>query len=213
MRHIRLLYTGNLRGDLDFLPRLYTFLRELGRTDTASGPRVLRVDVGAACVPERWPCDVTGGRAAYFALDAMGYAAANVRDTLATDSDREKLAAQVAFGLVDAGLLHREGDIVFSVDTAPLTVDTGLNVILSPAAATRLDGRRLYLAPVERGAVGVVNLVTRENANGTPYALASFVVHAMPPGTNPDATIAGVIDFIRDEARYYQKRGGTDSGE
>ena len=28
----------------------------------------------------------------------------------------------------------------------------------------------------------------------------------MPAETTPDPTIAGVIDFIRDEARYYGKR-------
>jgi hypothetical protein len=185
-------------------------MRGLARNQTTADAsrRALRVDLGAACVPDRWPCDVTGGRAAYFALDAMGYTAANVRGVLASPADREKLAEQVALGLVDDGLRHREGEIVFSLDVAPLTPETSLNVILSPADATRLEGRRLWLAPVDRGTVGAVTLVAQENANGHPYTLDSFIVHAMPPGTNPDPTIAGVIDFIRDDARYYQKQKG-----
>ncbi len=200
----RLLYTSNIRGDLDLLPRLYTFLRELERDAPAEG-RVLRVDTGNACAADRWPCDVTGGRAAYLALDAMGFTAANIQGVLDAEN-REKLRDQVAIGLVDDAHNHADGGLVYSLEPALLTADVALNVLLAPAMEARLDGSRLRLAPIAKTQVGVFTFYEAHPGNGTALALDSFTVHEMPAGTNPDPTIAGVIDFIRDEARYYGKR-------
>ena len=95
-----LLYTANIRGDLNLLPRLYTFIRVLQRDQTDAIYDVL-VDLGQSCAPDMWHCDVTQGRSTLLVLDAMGYDAANVADSL-TPENREKFAEQVAVNLVDA---------------------------------------------------------------------------------------------------------------
>lgn len=175
-----ILYTYGLRGDLDRLPRLYTFMAQLDR-------QAYRLDLGESCDPAVWPCAITGGRSTLMVLDAMGYHAA--RADLAPEL-RER--TQTMMGLVDAHHAHTVNDVTFSlhpVDSA------GLNVILQPADRTCYDGRHLYLAPVGPNEVGAVRL--------EPF---DFSVHTLSPGTLPDPTIAGTVDFVRDEARYLERK-------
>lgn len=208
---LSILYTGNLRGDLDRLPRLHTFLRQL-RNQTqrfeddstvdvcALQPptrRILLLDVGESCSADVWHCAVTGGRSTVMVLDAMGYDAVQVSGALAPGA-REKLAEVVQLTLVDAEGSFELPDVC--VTAAPLPDDPRLQVVLQPRDDARLDGRLLYPARLRAGEVGVLHL-----AAGTPH-LSAHHRFELPASTAPDPTIAGTVDFVLSEARYTQKR-------
>ena len=191
MQAITVLYTHNLRGDLDLLPRLFTFIQKL-RTGIAR--KSVLVDLGESCAPEVWPCAITGGRSTLLALDAMGYDAANVTGVLSAES-RGKLTGQIMMALVDEEHSHTKDDVFFT--THPEDDGALFQIILAPAETTTLEGRTLRLAGIKGGQVGVAKVMSGS---------AQYEVHAVPPNTPSDATIAGVVDFIRSEARYYEKK-------
>ncbi len=194
---LTVLYTHNLRGDLDLLPRLYTWLQRLRRA--APGPCVL-LDLGASCVPQVWPCDVTGGRSTLFVLDAMNYQAARVSDVLDPDSVGS-LAAQTMMALVDTGRPHLENDLLYVASEDDLGSATDAYewaVLLNPAARTECAGRQLRLSPLQAGEVGRVELAAAGGLH--------FTIERLPPHTPADPTIAGTVDFVRGEARYFERR-------
>ncbi len=192
---LTVLYTADLRGDLDLLPRLFTFLRDLRAR--AEGSQVLLADLGASCAPDVWHCAVTGGRSMLVALDGMGYHAANVTDML-TQAARAKMGDLTQMALVDAEhpYAYSESVQVISGETA---TSAALIVRLDPAPETILSGDVLQLGTVVHGQVGRARLRGGE--------LEAAEVLDLPPATEPDPTIAGVVDFIVSEARYTQKRG------
>jgi hypothetical protein len=73
-----------------------------------------------------------------------------------------------------------------------------LIVRLDPAAETAFDGRVLRLAGVDGDQIGRVRLRAG--------ALEGAEVFDLPDSTEPDPTIAGVVDFVLSEARHAQKR-------
>lgn len=201
---LTLLYTGGLRGDLRLLPRLYTFLRRLAGPD-----RPLLLDLGQSCAPEVWPCGVTGGRAALFVLDAMGCHAASVAGLLNAEN-RARLEGQLKLFMVDERHFWRcsvrpwhEARVTAAL--APTDPTMALQILLHPAPATQLEGGALHLAGVRAGQVGRVRL---ELAGGR-AALLEHEILDMPSNTPPEPTIAGTVDFVEDEARYYEKTGGS----
>ena len=202
--HLTILYTANLRGDLALLPRLHTFLRQL-RERYAGVGRVLLLDAGNACENAVWHCDVTGGRSALLVLDAMGYQAANVAGFL-TDAGREKLAENLlALALVDeAKSWVQDGVVVTATNDTP-DQDHDLCILLEPGDVTALAGNRLSLTDVQAGQVGMVQIGAKDG-NGT-LALQHAEIISMPANTPPDPTIAGTVDFVLEEARYYSRRG------
>ncbi len=193
-----LLYTAHLRGDLDRLPRLFTLLRTL-RAEFS--PRYL-LDLGDSCTPDVWHCAVTEGRSMPIALDALGYTAMNVASLSA--SSRAKLVDQLTTALVDADHPHITDAVHFALH--PVSDADGLQVLLAPADQTTLDPdlRRLALQAVNADQVGVVRVQINPES-GLPE-LHSTEVRVLLPETPPDATIAGVVDFVVSEARYLQKR-------
>jgi hypothetical protein len=122
---LTILYTGELRGDLALLPRLYTHLKRLKER---FAPPILLLDIGEACagntdpdtVPRQnentrepgdgrapigteahdWHCSVTGGRSMLVALDGMGYEAIHAR---ITPDMRAKLGDTLRASIVGAG--------------------------------------------------------------------------------------------------------------
>ena len=180
------LYTYRLRGQMHLLPSLFTFLRDLRKTHADEKPLLL--DLGEACAPDVWHCAATDGRSMLVVLDAVGYHAANVQDYLSADA-RTKLVDVVSMALKE--------------DDAPFASENGLRVLLSPAQHTAIgaDGI-LRLAEVMAGQVGVV----RVSAEGKIVSQATMDV---PPKTPPDPTIAGVVDFVLSEAKYYGKKKGV----
>lgn len=191
---LNLLYTHDIRGELDRLPRMHTLIQRLSK----AGPgRVLLIDLGASCVPETWPCDVTEGRASLVALDAMGYTAANTVNVLDA-AGRQRLSDQVMMALIAPGFGHIRDDVLLSLDAPPALSDASLMIRMSVAAETALKDGVLYLGAVPRWHVGQLTLT----AGQIDLLMAHPVTDAIPP--NP--TIAGAVEFILDEARYYEKR-------
>jgi hypothetical protein len=203
---LTLLYTHDLRGDLDLLPRLHTQLRRLWDVEKISR-RVLAVDLGDSCDPAVWPCAITEGRSTLLALDAMGFAAANVEGVLSAAS-RGKLAQQAAIALVDADHPARWEDITFVTrpDLTPSVNSLALTILLTPAERCALADRVLRLTALPPRAVGLARV---DFAPGAEPVLTACEQHLIATSTLPDATIAGVIDFIRDEARHYEGRSGN----
>jgi hypothetical protein len=210
---LTLLYTHNLRGDLSLLPRLHTFIKQLKALEVDDEDdvmlclvqpqtrRFVLIDLGGSCAPDVWHCAVTGGRSMLMVLDAMGYAAVSAADL--TPDARAKLADSAQMGLIDAA--HRwESDGVIAATTRQ--PDPGaFQIVLQPGDNLRLDGRIVYPRGLNAGQVGVAHF---SFVLGQPYLIAESVF-TMPPGTAPDATIAGMVDFVTSEARHYQRRQGS----
>lgn len=197
---LTLRYSAGIAGDLALLPRLFTFLQRL---KAAEGQGALLLDLGGSCADSVWHCRATGGRSALIVLDGMGYHAANVEGGLDAEN-RGKLAEQVTLGLVDRHnhwRYRRASGREVIVALQPAAPDERLQVLLEPAASTRLDGKILRLQAVSRGQIGeaVVDL------RGAPR-LVSATVHEMPPDTPPNPSIAGAVEFVEAEARYYQRQ-------
>lgn len=210
---LTILYTHNLRGDLDALPRLYTFLRQLKALyaeqvvqvcadDPAAAPgRVLLLDLGESCAPDVWHCTVTNGRSVLVLLDGMGYDAARVSDAPAL---RAKMGDGVSMALADGAHPHAIEDVLLTASTDALE-NNGytLQINLSVAEATRMVGNRLYLAGLNGNQqVGTARLTQVLGR----WTLTAHEIHELPQRTLPDPTIAGSVDFVISEARYAQKR-------
>ncbi len=199
---LTLLYTGQIAGDLALLPRLYTFIQQL---KAAAHPPAPLLDLGGSCADDVPHCRETGGRSTLIALDGMGYHAANVAGLLVPEQ-RERLAQQVTLGLV-----NEERDWLFQSPTAgagsisatlrPRDDTARLQILLKPAECTRIVAKALFLEAVDAGQVGVAVVDLR----GEP-ALISARIHQMPAATPPNASIAGLVDFVEAEARYFARQ-------
>jgi hypothetical protein len=212
---LTILYTANLRGDLELLPRLYTFLRQLKAHYTseevvqicADDPAqargsVLLLDLGENCTPEVWHCEVTDGRSMLVVLDGMGYDAARVSDA---HEKQAKLGDNVHLALVDTETPLEIEDVLIEVDDCRGDLagrPYNLQIILSPADATQVNGDRLYLQRVEGGQVGAT-VLTRLIGR---WSLVTYEIHDLPRRILPDPTIAASVEFVLGEARYAQKR-------
>jgi hypothetical protein len=202
---LSLRYTAGIAGDLALLPRLHTFLQRL---KAAEDQGALLLDLGGSCLDSVWHCRATGGRSALIVLDGMGYHAANVEGALDADS-RAKLAQQVTLALVDAArdwTYHvppvRDPSIIVAL--RPRERDARLQIALAPAAETRLDGKILRLQAVSRGQVGEAVVDLRGSSR-----LVSATAHTMPADTPPNPSIAGAVEFVEAEARFYQRQSGV----
>ena len=199
---LTMLYSANIAGDLALLPRLYTFLRQLQAPERR---HTLLLDLGRSCRAAIPHCRETGGRSTLIVLDGMGYHAANIAGTLDREN-RDKLAAIVTMGLVDERddwLYHvpPARDRSIRVTLRPRDDGARLQIILQPAASTRIEGTALYLQAVGAGQVGeaVVDL------RGAPGLLRACV-HPMPPDTPPNPSIAGTVEFVEAEARFFARQ-------
>jgi hypothetical protein len=210
---LTILYTHNLRGDLDVLPRLYNFQRQLKALyaedvvqvcadDPAAAPgRVLLLDLGESCAPDVWHCTVTNGRSTLVLLDGMGYAAARVSDAPAL---RARMGDGVSMALVDEAHPHTIEDVLITANEAiPNDHPSTLQIMLSPAETTHMDENRLYLAGLSNsqqvGSARLAQILGR-------WTLTTHEIHELPRRILPDPTIAGSVDFVLSEARYAQKR-------
>ena len=198
---LTILYTYGLRGDLQALPTLYTFLQTLKQQH---GANCLLLDLGASCDEQAWHCNVTNGRSTLIVLDGMGYHAANISDFLA-DGERDKLKTIISTGMVDARHAWRyhvppirdEGIIIVGEPAPALT----LCIVAAPAKETKLDNRTLFLKAVEVNEVGVAQI----DLTGM-MSLIDNKVLSVPKGLKPDPTIVAAIEFVEDEARYFQQQ-------
>jgi hypothetical protein len=199
LTHLTILYTANLNGDLQLLPRLYSYLQTLKAE--AENP-VLLLDLGNSCADDVWHCGITGGRSTLVVLDGMGYHAANVAGFLET-SQRDKLRTSLTTGMVDKQHSWRyhippvrdETVIVAGSESPALT----LCIVAANAPETTINSRTLTLQGVEKGQVG------RVEVDVPALKILAAEIHTMPKGLKPDATIAAAVEFVEDEARFLQK--------
>ena len=211
---LHILYTSHIRGDLDLLPRLHTFLKQMKSAPLdededvmicAVEPvvrRTLLLDLGEACAPEVWHCLATGGRSVLIGLDAMGYAAANVTGLLTSEA-RVRLGDNLmGMALVDEEHPWQDDDLVVTARQDEPSLPMLLQISLTATETTRLDGNRLRLASVQSGQVGIAH-ISRAGSNPVVRAAGIF---DLPRTTPPDPTIAGTVDFIMSEARLYRQR-------
>lgn len=220
MTPLLVLYTANIRGDLDLLPRLYTFIRHVKAQPFEDESEVMLcpvqpipvktvlLDLGNSCVPGAWHCAATGGRSTLMVLDAMGYQAVNIAGVL-TDEARERLKTNVmTAALIDNTTVWHNGDVLVTTGKGDSSNHPHkIHIVCTPADPTRLEGRTLFLAGVFAGQVGIARL---DIAGGV--KLLSHEIVMLPPTTLPDATIAATVDFVADEARYFQRRRDHQAG-
>jgi hypothetical protein len=185
MQETLILYTSQLRGQIELLPMLFTFMRTLRAQYSAE--RTLLLDLGGACADDIWHCAATEGRSMLIVMDAMGYHAANVNGYLSADG-RAKVAGVVSLSLV--------------TEAAPYIQQDGLRIWLTLTERTQRINGDLRLAKLMARQVGLV----RVSAAGT---LSTHQALELPPNTAPDPTIAGVVDFVLNEAAFYRKKKGA----
>ena len=193
-------YTYGIRGDLGFLARLATRLKQL--RPLLGTPLLL--DLGASCAPNIWHCDATQGRSMVVALDGVGYHALNLSEQL-DETGRHKLEGIVTAGMVTARHAwrlhlppHQDEGIV--VASAPLPT-LRLCIVCTPAPQTHLEAGVLTLQAPPAYQLGVVHLSLSPHP-----ALLSQAIYTVPEDTPPDPSIAASLAFIEDEARDALRR-------
>lgn len=197
---LTILYTQNLHGDLNLLPRLQRFLQGIKATLTTP---FLLLDIGGACHADVWHCQVTKGRSSLIVLDAMGYHVVNVMGFLSAD-ERIKLAAQTTLGLVDEQHVWRyhvpplkEDGLIVAAQPSPALQ---LCIVARPAEKTNLEQRELSLVGITKGQVGkvLIDLVRLD--------IVQSDILSLTPTIKADPTIAATVEFVEEEARFYQSK-------
>ncbi len=213
-RSITLLYTQNIRGQFTLLPRLATLIRRLRREVS---DKVLLLDMGNSCVPSVPLCIQTEGRAILILMDAIAYDAANVTGVL-EPAARAKLADNhLHLALVDADHPFESETGVVYADKPTSTASKALHIALQtkpeaqlmPNAASSLV-YTLHLRTLQAGQVGQAVMTLDDEDT----ELTQFSVHELTRDVLPDPTIAGTLDFVKAEARFYSRRSPrTNNGD
>lgn len=176
---INLLITAHAEGDLAYLPRLFTVLKQV-RTDSFC------IDTGRAWSAESWECAVTGNRAPYIVFDAMAY------HTVFADgldaSTRDLLQAQMLTQLV-----VEQGQLMTSVQ--PLTFRRDIH-LQHPIFKDHV----LYLPLPPKGIIQQITILDE--------TIQQIKTIDIPSSALPDPTIAATVEFVVGEARYYLKKQG-----
>lgn len=228
---LHILYTSNLHGDLDLLPRLHTFLRYLKSLPIDESdvmlcavqpqtPLVLFLDLGHACATDVWHCTATDGRSTLIALDAMGYHAANVTDALSPESRIRLRDNLLGMALVDPENDSHQNNLLLttrseSSQSLPRNtprpegegqgVRVSFTINLTPSSTTQITSNTLHLADVHVGQIGMAQV---SFLTGSPTLNAKGIFD-VPSDTAPDPTITATVDFIRNEARFYNRKHST----
>lgn len=200
---LTLLYTANIGGNLQILPRLYTFIQSL-KPEQRQG--ILLLDLGNSCADDVWHCQITRGRSTLIVLDGMGYHACNVDGLLDADG-REKTESVVTMGLVD-----KSHDWAYAIppvqdDSIRATIDpipnnkTRLQIDLNPSDSIQLERGILRLNNVAQAQVGIIKIDLRDVPE-----IVSTAVYSLPDHTPPNPTIVASVEFVESEARYFQKK-------
>lgn len=222
---LTLLYTGNIAGRLDSLGRLFSHIQKVRAA--VEGPVVL-LDLGGTCAPSVWECAVTADRAVLFVLDAMGYDVACLTGSDCVRMDavaRQKLMERASTALcalmpstgfptrvaLQAGPYH----LACCAETAPPAA--GVDLTVSPLQTGRhaeliAEERRLNLMVPDDDMLGIAT-VTFDGSRFPSSVACQF--EPVPASTRPDATVAAAVEFVRDEARQYQRiqqRGAHETG-
>jgi hypothetical protein len=192
-----LFYTHNLRGDLDRLPSLYTWLKTLRAEFSGPDQPQISVDLGDHCAAEVWHCAATEGRSPLIVLDAMGYTAARTGISAAS---RARLGDMLRLTAVDADHPHAADGYACTLGAAHPSAP--LTIALTPAPELHLAGGVLHLPPLQAVQVGRVSVRVDS---------IDHHIYPVPAATPPDPTIAAVVDFVYSEARLYQRKRTADA--
>ncbi len=176
---INLLITAHTEGDLPYLPRLFSVLKQVREN-------AFCIDTGRAWSAESWVCAATGNRAPYVVFDAMGY------HTVFADGldapNRDLLQTQMMTQLV-----FEQGQLVTSAYTLMLKRDLHLQ---TPVFKDRI----LFLPLPPKGIIQQVTV--------SGETIEQIKTIEVPPSVLPDPTIAATVEFVVGEARYYLKKQG-----
>ncbi|NDJ75542.1 MAG: hypothetical protein GYB65_04720 [Chloroflexi bacterium] len=204
---ITLLYTANLVGKLELLPRLATLVQAERR---AAAVTVL-LDLGDTCALDAWICPATEGRAPLIVLDSMGYDAALVggpEEVSIPPASLRDLAGRVMMSIIlwgraahltkrDTTLHLASGPVLLAPDQPGVVIDRSAPTLPGPGAPLPT------LGDVPQGALARVDL-----AWPTATVIKTRLVHILPQ-TPADPTISAIIELVQAEARdYVQQRKG-----
>ncbi|MFP4321811.1 MAG: hypothetical protein ACLFTK_05090 [Anaerolineales bacterium] len=180
-----LLITAQAAGDLPYLARLFTTIK--GINGTLDGA-VKMIDTGGAWSADSWLCQATENRAPYVVLDAMAY------------------YLMFVDGLDDPALDRIAGHVMAQLATprafVPLELDGGLLWLKRDESLreARRETDELHLPVPPKGEIYRITL------DPLMLLLLETQRYLVPDDALPDATIVGTIEFVENEARYYQKR-------
>lgn len=184
----------NIAGNVEIMPRLFTLFKTLTLDDADN----FVLDLGGSCSPEVWHCYATGGRSTLTIMDSMGYIAANTQQL--SPVQREKLAQQTTMALIDSDHAHIHENLLFALQ--PTQGDGHLCITMHATDITQLSDYVLRLKTIQQGEVGVVDI---EN-NLDEYRIVGLRTVELTPDIAPAATVAGVVDFVLGEAKFYRDR-------
>lgn len=104
---LTILHTNDLHARFEPMTRLATLIQRERASARAEGRHLLLLDAGDSSSSGVWESDVTGGRANYTMLEAMGYEAAVIgnSDTVWDGEALHKLIASIHFTTLAANLL------------------------------------------------------------------------------------------------------------
>lgn len=196
-KRITILYTHNIRGKLDHLPRLATLIQQVkAQTDE----RVLLLDAGDCCHKAQPLCQQTEGRAAVILLDAIGYDAVNVTEYLSPASYERLEANYLAVELVNGTRSYTAAGIEYG--TNPGAEPSWLHIALETDAVIGIHEQTLQLQTLNAEQLGVIRI----KQNGTSTEIVEFRVLQLADNVQPVSHISGTLDFIREEAAHYEKQ-------
>lgn len=205
---VTLLYTANLRGDLQLLPALFALIQQERRS--ATGLTFL-LDLGDTCVTEAWICQATQGRAPLIVLESMGYDAAIIggaeRVPIPPVALRQLISDGLSMAVIPWGRTRP-----LSKRGVEVTVCAGLEPqpgsaapILIHRGAQTLPG--LGTSPPSLGDVPHGHLA-RVDLAWPACTVQQAALLAPPPSLAPDPTIAAVVELVESEARRYAQQQG-----
>ncbi|MBK9125553.1 MAG: hypothetical protein IPM16_20845 [Chloroflexi bacterium] len=192
-----ILFTQDLRGDLNFVPKLGRVLWRLRAEDQNN----VTVDLGAACDRSVWHCDATDGRSMLIALDGMNYAAAN------TEGLEENVRPHLSRALVGLRAVDRK----YPAKLGPFQMVThlppegfpgaSLVLVLAPQDHARVEANAVFFPRVPRYAIGRIRVALLPKVE-----IVSVETLPVPPDTPPDPTLSAMVGFIESEARQYAEK-------
>jgi hypothetical protein len=224
---ISIFYTSGLRGQLDRLPRWFNQISSLRGQSQFS----LLVDLGQTCEAGQWICQATAGRGMLVAMDAMGYDAFHIGplDMLYQYPHLVQQIQQIIVTPFAAGPwsanLTRQGLQVQIIngknlpnpaatlaETSQSTVNFTLALGLDLHAEVKaLAGGCLLLQgaasnTAQLGRVDIRLAAQPAYSEGAAPEILDWQVLALRHDLPPNPTLAGVVDFVRSEARAAEQK-------
>ena len=200
-RYLTVLYTANLAGQLDLLPKLFSLIQQ--ERQEASGP-VFLVDLGDTCVVESYLCRETQGRAPFIVLDGIGYDAAVIGGPEKTPIPVSALRSLGGRMVMPVVIWNRTREFT----------KRGIAFMLAPGAQEQaVDSNqiiRVDRSVVGPGEVGTSPPVLYDVPQGVlgrvDIAVDDWCVHAashieMTPELPPDSIVGTLLDFVAHEAQ------------